>query len=505
MKYSNISIVVSSHLSKEENKLFENHLKKTIGLKNPEILIYENFNEYSLTEIYNIGLHESTNDIVLFVHNDIFFNTNNWGKILLNKFESDEYGIIGIAGTTDLSSNGVWWTDSSKMIGSVFHKHNNKTFESKYSNLYNKEIIEAVVVDGLFIGVNKNKIEKSFVETFKGFHFYDISFCLENYLNGVKIGVIFDIKVTHNSIGMTNEQFENNRKLFAEEYKDKLPINLNVNEIKDLTFKSYNIKNEPLVSIIIPHKNNNSLLFGLLDSIKEKTSYINYMIYIADTGSDVEKINELEDYINNNSKIKLVKYDYYNFAKINNDMVKNKITEDTELILFLNNDIKFVNDVLSIMVDTYIRNKNVGTIGARLYYENNTIQHSGITIYNKKGKIYLSHYGIKSYYKYHKDIIRDNIGNTAACMMTPYHVFLKNDMFNKDYIECFEDVEYNLKCILNNRTNIFAGNAVAYHYESQTRNLDEQKNERSTIDYKKINDFIFKNYKKIEKYIKYVN
>jgi GT2 family glycosyltransferase len=504
MEYSNISIVISSHLSKDENNKFESHLRKTIGLKNPEILIYENFNQYSLTEIYNIGLNESKNDIVLFIHNDIYFNTNNWGKILLNKFNTSDHGILGIAGTTDINQNGVWWGDSSKMIGSVFHKHENKTFESKYSNLYNKEIIDAIVVDGLFIAVNKNKIQKSFVEEFKGFHYYDISFCLENVLEGVKIGVIFDIKVTHNSIGMTNEEFENNRKQFIEKYKDIIPLNLKVDTIKDVSFKNHIIKNEPLVSGIIPHKNNNQLLFKLLNSIKEKTSYSNYKIYIADTGSDFDKLNELKDFIANNDKITLIEYDYYNFAKINNDVVKNFIDTNTELILFLNNDIEFVNDVISIMVNTYLKNKNLGTVGARLYYQDNTIQHSGISLYNKKNKIYLTHYGIKSYYKYYKDTIINTAGNTAACMLTPYNIFLNNGMFNEDYIECFEDVEYNLKCILNNRINIFAGNAVAYHYESQTRNLNTEKNKRADIDHVKITKFISDNYQKLSKYIKII-
>lgn len=504
MNYSNISIVISSHLSKDENKKFESHLLKTIGLNKPEILIYENFNEYSLTEIYNIGLHESKNDIVLFIHNDIFFNTQNWGKILLNKFQSSDYGILGVAGTTDLSETGIWWDHKSKMIGSVNHKHNNKTFESKYSNSYNKEIIECVVVDGLFIAVNKNKIETGFIETFKGFHFYDISFCIENYLNNVKIGVIFDIKITHYSIGMTNEEFNKNRELFIDIYNKELPLKLKVKEIKDFYNKKITIKNEPLVSIIIPHKNNNNLLFNLINSIKEKTTYNNYKIYIADTGSEEIKINEIENYIKQYNNINLIKYNYYIFSKINNDIVANHINKNTELLLFLNNDIVFLNDVLSIMVDTYLKNKNVGTVGARLYYEDNSIQHSGIEIYSKNNRYYLTHYGIKSYYKYYKDTIKNVVGNTAACMLTSYHNFIKYGMFNEEYIECFEDVEYNLKCIINNKSNIFAGNAIAYHYESQTRNLDENKNNKMTIDYEKIESYIKNNIEKLKNNIKYV-
>lgn len=505
MEYKNISIVISSHLSKEENDKFTQHLKNTIGIKDYQILIYENFNQYSLTELYNIGLNESKYDIVLFIHNDIFFNSKNWGKILLSKFNKSDYGILGIAGTTNLNEDGIWWSDSSKMIGIVNHKHNNKTFESKYSNSYGKDIIDVVAVDGLFIGVNKNKIQKGFVEDFKGFHYYDISFCIENYLKGVKLGILFDINITHNSIGETNDEFQKNRLKFTAKYDKNLPINLNVKEIKDVNFKSIKLKNNPLVSIVIPHKNNNKLLFNLLNSIKEKTNYSNYKIYIADTGSELCEIYEINQYIKEFENIELIKYDYYNFAKINNDVVKNYVDKNTDLLLFLNNDIIFVNDIITILVDTYNKNNNVGTIGVRLYYENNSIQHSGINLINKNDKLYLTHYGIKSYYKYHKDTIKNTFGNTAACMMTSYKLFTDIGMFKENYLECFEDVHYNIDCLINNRYNIFAGNAVGYHLESQTRNLDEKKNEKMSIDYQTIMNHIKNNYKIIEKYIAKVN
>jgi GT2 family glycosyltransferase len=486
MDYSNISVVVSSHLSDQENSKFTQHIKNTIGIVNPEIIIYENFNEYSLTEIYNIGLNQSKNDIVVFIHNDLFFNTKNWGKILLGKFSKTEYGILGLAGTTDLNENGIWWGDNTKMIGIVNHKHNNRTFESKYSNSYGKNIIDVVTIDGLFIGVNKNKLQKGFVEEFNGFHYYDISFCVENLLNGVKIGVIFDITVTHNSIGQTNDEFEKNRQIFIKKYEKNLPLKINVEEIRDINIKLIKIKKKPLLSIAILHKNNNDLLFNLLKSIKEKTTYDNYHIYIADTGSDIDKLNELEEYIEKDDTISLSKYNNYHFAKSYNDMVRNDISKDTEIILFLNNDVEFINDVITIMVDTYNKNINVGTVGARLYYKDNSIQHSGISLIKKQDNYYLTHYGIRSYYKYHKDTVKNTFGNTAACMLTSYSLFKKLGMFNEGYIECFEDVEYNIECILNKRTNIFCGNAIAYHYESQTRNLDDKKNEKMTIDYNKI-------------------
>ena len=64
------------------------------------------------------------------------------------------------------------------------------------------------MLDGLFFAIDKTKIKKTFDEDFHGFHFYDISFCFRNYLEGVKIGLTTQIRVTHLSIGQTNKQWE---------------------------------------------------------------------------------------------------------------------------------------------------------------------------------------------------------------------------------------------------------------------------------------------------------
>ena len=93
----------------------------------------------------------------------------------------------------------------------------------KYSDKKIGFIDNTVIVDGLFFVVDKEKIKCEFDEKVEGFHFYEIDFCFRNYLEGVKIGVTSDIDVTHLSIGQTNEKWEENRKIFAEKYKDNLP------------------------------------------------------------------------------------------------------------------------------------------------------------------------------------------------------------------------------------------------------------------------------------------
>ena len=218
-----VSVVFST---RKDNPTHIEHIKKTSGLGNKiEVIQYVNDGEFGLTELYNRALKETTNNILVYCHDDIIL-PDKWGKKMLNHFNESEYGILGVAGTTDLPETGMWWQDKTKMIGIVKHSHNGKTWESKYSASFGKEIIQSVVVDGLFFVVDKNRIKKDFNEDIKGFHLYEIDFTFNNHINGVKVGVVFDVRITHKSIGQTNQQWDDNRGQFVEIYKEHLPHNL---------------------------------------------------------------------------------------------------------------------------------------------------------------------------------------------------------------------------------------------------------------------------------------
>lgn len=490
-----ITIVYST---REHNPEYQKHIKDTIGVKDFEILEYVNNGEYSLTELYNRGLKESKNNIIVFCHDDLIYEEDSkWGRKVIKHFENSNYGILGKAGTTSLTESGRWWDEPHLMVGSVYHTQLNPetnkriTWESRYSGLFHNKIIPVVLVDGLFICVDKSRIKYNFDENIKGFHLYDIDFSIGNYHKGVKIGVIFDFKMTHKSIGQTNEQWEENRRQFVQKwafYTDNegnkklgLPVlltpeNIEVEEVK------VHIKKEPKVSVIIPTKSKLDVLFKCLDSFREKSNYENYKIYIADTGSSDDEIKEIENYTikYNTDRYKLIRYDYYNFGKINNDVIFNHVDPDTELLLFCNNDIELLNDAVSIMVNEYLNHKNeVGTIGARLHYSNRMIQHAGITMaVNRQNHLLLSHRGLKSYYNYEPRMVYNVLGSTGAFLMMKKSEFLKINGFNEKYTECFEDVELNVKEILNGKINMFCGNAVCIHHESLTRGEGKQEREK---------------------------
>ena len=218
MKKNNIVVVFSSHLSDEENQKFIAHIKATIGVKHKTVC-YPNFNQFSLSELYNKAIKEYSSPESIFVmcHNDIIIKTQNWGRVLLRDFNQTDYAILGVAGTTFVPDTGRWWEDISKMYGVVEHTNGHKNWISEYSSEF-YGIQSVVHVDGLFMAIDHTRIEKKFNEEYGKFHFYDITFCLDNYLEGCNIGVITSIKILHKSVGVTDSSWETNRIKFAKEY-----------------------------------------------------------------------------------------------------------------------------------------------------------------------------------------------------------------------------------------------------------------------------------------------
>jgi hypothetical protein len=219
-----VSIV---YCTRESNPTHKEHLLKTAGgHKDNEVIEIVNNGE-SLTKAYNRGLKQAKNDIVVFCHDDITIETKQWARKLTKLYERNpEYGILGVAGTKHMPESGMWWEKRKKMYGRVKHTHQGRTWLSAYSNDIGNDVEEVIVVDGVFFSVHKKRIKKNFDETVEGFHFYDVSFAFDNYLEGVKVGVHTNLKVNHQSIGGTNDEWENNRKDFSEKHKDKLPINI---------------------------------------------------------------------------------------------------------------------------------------------------------------------------------------------------------------------------------------------------------------------------------------
>lgn len=502
-----ITIVYSTHKDSEYNHDFKQHLVKSVGIAGVQILEYENKNQYSLSEIYNKGIKESKFDIVVCLHNDIKLE-NGWGLKLLKDFEiNPEYGIIGKAGSCYFPESGVYWERMQQtMVGQVYHHPDG---QNKWLSKYSAKLpflIPVVTIDGLFIAFDKTKIKHKFDETIGKFHFYDHSFCVPNYLDGVKIGVTSSFEITHKSVGQPNQEFFESKEKFLEKWGSKLPLDLKPESIYVPNIQERPIKNIGKVAVIIPTKGKVEMLYECVKSFYDNCNSQLFDIFIADTGSSQDEIQFIKQRIVPLGNIKLIEYDYYNFAKINNDVVKNHVSDEYEFILLSNNDIKILNNVIYGMLKIFKENGKTGTVGARLHFGDNTVQHDGIFGgFNTKNNTFgVSHLGLNSYYNFNTSV-KKVLGNTGGLMMIRKKILEKIGFLNENYISCFEDVEVNMNCILIGYENVCDSNLVAYHYESQTRNEDPDNMKKLHQDYvNNLYPFFLNNFKKLEKHLLYL-
>lgn len=498
-----ITIVYSTHKDDQYNQNFRQHLLKSVGLENVQILEYLNKNQYSLAQIYNMGMDQSEFDIIVCLHNDIKLE-NNWGKKLLKDFEvNPDYSIIGKAGSCYFPESGVYWERMNlTMVGQVYHHPDG---QNKWLSKYSAKLpflIPVVTIDGLFIALDKTKIKHKFDETIGKFHFYDHSFCIPNYLDGVKIGVTSSFEITHKSVGQPNQEFFESKERFLEKWRSKLPLDLKPEFVFTPNIQEKPIKNIGKVAVIIPTKGKVEMLYECVKSFYDNCNSELFDVFIADTGSSEDEIVSIKNKVLPLGNIKLIEYDYYNFAKINNDVVRNHIGDTYEFLLFSNNDIKLLNNVIYGMLKIFKDDNKTGTVGARLHFADNTVQHDGIfATLNKNNVFGVSHLGLNSYFNFNTSI-KKVIGNTGGLMMIRKKIFEKVNFFNENYEECFEDVELNMNCLLIGFYNYCDSNLVAYHYESQTRNENVDKIKKLQKDYlENLYPFFLKNFEKLKKYI----
>jgi len=242
-------------------------------------------------------------------------------------------------------------------------------------------------------------------------------------------------------------------------------------------FESYRvrrkIKGSPLVSIIIPMKDMVSFLKRNLKSIEEKTEYKNYEIIVVDNNSKEKETHDYFESIRKKNNIRIIEYkDEFNFSKINNFAVSQAKGDH---VLFLNNDIEVTTKGwLRSMLEHSVR-KEVGAVGAKLVFPNNTIQHAG-TVLGLGGVAGHSHKHIplaSDGYFGALNTIRNYSAVTAACMLTKKKIFEEVGGFNEIHLSvAFNDVDLCMKMREKGYLVVYTPYAVLRHYESTSRGYD---------------------------------
>ena len=245
----------------------------------------------------------------------------------------------------------------------------------------------------------------------------------------------------------------------------------------------YPIAGDPMISVVIANKDHRKDLERCITSIMEKSTYENYEIIVVENGSGEPEIFEYYESLKERENIRVVSFDCggsFNYSAVNNFGVENA---RGDYILLLNNDTQVITVNWMEELLMYAQREDVGAVGAKLYYENKTIQHAGVVLglgaHRTAGH---SHYGQH----------RENLGYmgrlcyaqnvsavTGACLLVKKKLFEEAGGLDTGFAISLNDVDFCLKLRQMGLLNVFTPFAELYHFESISREKAARYNSES--------------------------
>ncbi len=236
----------------------------------------------------------------------------------------------------------------------------------------------------------------------------------------------------------------------------------------------YAVKGTPKVTILIPNMDHIGELKTCINSILEQTTYPNYEIVVIENNSKKEETFAYYKEIEKNEKVSILYYPekQFNYSKIINYGVKHTTGE---YILQLNNDTEVLTpDWLEEMLG-YAQREDVGAVGVKLFYPDDTIQHAGVII----GMGGIGGHVLKNLYKDHRgyfardSFVQNMSAVTAACMLAKRNVYEEVDYMDEGFAVAFNDIDFCLKIREKGYLIIYDPYVMLTHYESKSRGYED--------------------------------
>lgn len=244
---------------------------------------------------------------------------------------------------------------------------------------------------------------------------------------------------------------------------------------KGIYRSKYILQENPLISIVIPNKDHIDDLDKCISSIEEKSNYKNYEFIVVENNSTdkgtFEYYKKLEETCPR-AKVVYWQGQGFNYPAINNYGVE---YASGDYILFLNNDTEIVNaDCLEEMLG-YCMREDVGAVGARLYYEDGSIQHAGVIVGlgGIAGHAFVGLPHMDLGYFGRIQMAQDYSAVTAACIMVKRFVFEEVEGFDEKYAVAFNDIDLCMKIRKAGYLIVYNPYAELNHYESKSRGYED--------------------------------
>ena len=268
--------------------------------------------------------------------------------------------------------------------------------------------------------------------------------------------------------------YENGRKAI-EEHLSRCGQKGQVTLLKDMGFYrvSYPVEGTPLVSILIPNKDEPETLKKCLESIWEKTTWPRYEILVLENNSTMPETLALYKSIQGKNHTRVLRWKKpFNYAAINNF---GKSHAEGDYIVCLNNDVEVITPGWIEEFLGVCQRPDVGAAGARLYYPDQTIQHAGIVIGigGVAGSMFTGMKKDYTGYLHKAALMQDLSAVTAACMMVRRDVWEKTDGFDEKLAVAFNDVDFCLRIGEAGYRVVYDPYVEMIHWESKTRGAED--------------------------------
>jgi GT2 family glycosyltransferase len=247
----------------------------------------------------------------------------------------------------------------------------------------------------------------------------------------------------------------------------------------------YAMRGQPLVSIIIPSKNNGPVLSRCIDTIRQNSSYRHFEIVLLDNGSSEAGTLDYLETLANAPDIKMVRHDApFNYSGLNNLGARKAAGE---ILLFLNDDTEVLTPDWIERMAGYAQLDHVGSVGAKLLYPGGReIQHGGVlNLAHGPDHAFLRRDADDPGYFLRNIIEYDWAAVTGACMMIERRKFDAAGGFDENFPVAYNDVDLCFRLLDKGLYNVVCQAVRLIHHESLSRgndSADQQKLQRLALE-----------------------